>query len=79
MTYVGKNDNSPTPATITPCLYAWRQNRLKSSVEVAKLFKQSTSRKNNRSVYDIDYEPVMLNFADDIPAKEKPKKMTIFI
>ena len=74
MTSLEKNDKIPIPATITPCLYAQRQKRLRSSVEVKKLLKRSISKKRNVSVYDIDYEPVMLNFTPDIQAENQLKQ-----
>ena len=41
--------------------------------------RQSISRKSNRSVYDIDHEPVMLNFTADIPVEKNLTKKMIFI
>ena len=61
-----QNDITPNAATITPCLHAQQQNRLKSRLEVSNHIWNIPVRDKSLSVYDVDYEPTILKFSNDI-------------
>ena len=65
-----QNDITPNAATITPCLHAQQQNRFKSRSEVSKHIGNIPVRDKSLSVYDVDYEPTILNFSN-LPLKIK--------
>ena len=66
MSTVKHKESTPKAAIITPCLHAQQQKRSKSRLEISKHIGHSPLRDNTLSVYDVYYEPTILNFCNDI-------------